>query len=430
MNFSNNLIMLNWRSLIKRGSKKIRGVGDKALSLGRRFWGLKFRWKLLLFILGLFLLGRGYFAYQRQEQAAARSEIVAVEREDLVHEAVRSGKVELQGVIDVKPPLSGVLVELRVENGQLVAQGDVLFKVKSTASEAQQAAAWSSFLAAQNAYEEAKINIGNNEWASFESAKQGIMAAEMALEQYEKDHRDKLTEDNKEYQQLIQSLKISRLNVETQVQIPARIDARLEQARMEYLAASASYQASKDGTYKAPTAGRVENLGVNVGENIVADVGDKSGTPLFLLVPAGKKTVSMQIGANDAMTLKVGQTANIRSNLVKETDFLAEIVRVDKVGRTSESGLSYRAWLEVDDISDQLLLGTPVEISIKTGEALGALVVPSLAVVEGEVTIVDEDGAVLEKRTVEVGLKGRGKVEIVSGVAEGELVLVRYSDEN
>ena len=398
----------------------------KKRSLWRRFWGLKFRFKLLIIIVVGGLAWYAFASVQAKKRLAASREIVPVTREDLRREVIRPGKIELQGVIDVRPPLSGVLTELNIENGQLVAEGEILFKVKSTASEAQQTAAWASFLAARNAYEEAKINHGNNEWASFESAKQGIIAAEQALEQFEKDFPDKKNDNNKEYQQLLQSLKVARLNVETQVLIPARIGDRLEQARAEYLAASASYQASKDGTYKSPTAGRIENLGVNVGENVVADVGDKTGTPIFLLVPAGKKTISMQIGANDAMTLKVGQPASVRSDLLKEVNFAAQIVRVDKVGRTTDSGLSYRAWLEVEDTSDQLLLGTPVEIAIQNGEALGVLTVPSLALQDGQVIIVNEAGEVLESRAVSVGLKASGKTEITSGVSEGELVLVQH----
>jgi HlyD family secretion protein len=393
-------------------------------NLWQKFKCLKFRWKLLLFIIVITVIWSNYSSHVKKQRAAANLEVVAVTRGDITREAVRTGKVELQGVINVKPPLSGVLTELNVYNGQTVTEGDVLFKVKTTATEAQQAAAWASFVAARNAYEDAKINIGNTEWASFESAKQSVITAEKAVEQFEQDHPDKKNDDDKDYQSLLQALKVARLTVDMQVQIPARVDDRIEQARADYLAASAAYQASKDGTYRSPISGRVENLGVNLGENVIADVGDKEGTPLFLIVPAGNKTISMSVGANDAMTLEVGQTASVRSNLTKNATFSAQIVRVDKVGRSGDSGLTYRAWLKLDDAQDQLLLGIPVEISIQTGASSNTLIVPSLAVVNDTVTVVDQSGAELEKRPVEVGLRASGQTEIISGLEEGEYVLV------
>jgi multidrug efflux pump subunit AcrA (membrane-fusion protein) len=397
-------------------------------SLWKRFSLMKWRWKILGLVVIVGLGWFGYYSYSQQKKIEANREVVMVTREDLVREAVRTGKVELQGVVSVRPPLSGVLTELAVTNGQVVNENEVLFKVKAVTSEAQQAAAWERYVTARNTYEDAKIMIGNTEWANFEGAKQNVIAAEQTLEKFEKDFPDKKKADNKEYQVLVQALKVARLNVEMQVNIPARIGDRLEQARASYLAASAAYKASKDGTYKSPITGKIENLGVNVGENVLADVGDKEGTPLFLIVPAGKRTVSMHIGVNDAATLQVGQMATVKTTSLKGLGFSAQIVRVDKVGKTSnDGGLTYRAWLEIDDESDKLLLGVPVEVTIKIGESINTLVVPSLAVVEGMVTVVNEAGEILEKRAVEVGLKSLGKTEILSGLSEGERVLVDHN---
>ena len=405
-----------------------RGQHADRPSLWQRWCQLHNRYKWLLLLLLLFGCAR-YRSWCQQVHLEANREAVPVVRQDLTKEAIRTGKVELQGVIEVKPPLTGVVTALHVANGQSVREGDILFTVKSNATQAQQAAAYASYLAAKNAYEEAQLTINNTEWANFESVKAGIIQAERAVEEFEREFPEKKTDDNKEYQALLQSLKVARLQVDMQVNFPNRIGDKLQQARAEYQAAVAAYNASRDGTYRSPIAGRVENLGINQGENVVADVGDEKGTALFLLVPEGRKTITMQIGANDALLLQVGQTASVRADIVKDATFSAQIVRIDKVGKNSgEHGLTYRAWLEVDDPDDLLLLGIPVEITIQTNYIPQALVVPSLAVLDDTVTVVDADKNIIDPcRLVETGLKTMGQTEIISGLQEGEYVLVDYN---
>ena len=169
-------------------------------------------------------------------------------------------------------------------------------------------------------------------------------------------------------------------------------------------------------------------MGINEGENVIANVGDKKGTPLFLIVPNGRKTISMQIGPNDAMVLSEGQNAIVKTDYVKDATFAAQVVRIDKVGKNVEGkGLRYRAWLEVGDYQNQLLLGIPVEISIITAESSNTLVLPLEAVHNDMVTVVTENQNLkysYEERAVTLGIKTGGKVEIIEGLQMGEKVLI------
>ena len=84
----------------------------------------------------------GNFASQQQWQAnAVVSEVV---RQDLVKELIRSGKIELQGVFQVTPKISGVIKQLKVTNGQKVKANEILFQIKSDASAAEKASAYAS----------------------------------------------------------------------------------------------------------------------------------------------------------------------------------------------------------------------------------------------------------------------------------------------
>lgn len=89
-------------------------------SLWQKWKSLKKRWKFLIIIVLLIGLGKVYSNFNKQKQTEANREIVSVIREDLKKEMIRSGKVELQGVVDVTPPISGVISKLNIKNGQHV----------------------------------------------------------------------------------------------------------------------------------------------------------------------------------------------------------------------------------------------------------------------------------------------------------------------
>jgi HlyD family secretion protein len=121
----------------------------------------------------------------QKKQAKINQEIITVMREDLKKEVIRSGQVELQGVVEVKPPISGVITELLVENGQEVKEGQILFKIKSNATQAETSRAWATYLSAKNTYETAQRETGVDEWNEFESAKQAMMAIEEEIKTFE-----------------------------------------------------------------------------------------------------------------------------------------------------------------------------------------------------------------------------------------------------
>lgn len=400
-------------------------VNNPKLSLWQKWKQLKKRWRFLLIVVFLIVIGVTWSKISQAKKIAANREIVNPIREDLSKEAIRSGQIELQGVVKVTPPISGVLTQLFVDNGQAVEEGETLFKIKSNATAAEKNAAWSSYLSAKNTYEEAKISSGSQEWNSFESAKKTMLEIEAQLKTFEETYPEKKNNDNKEYQQLKLTESIARRNLDAATLEPNQNSNRLNAAKAAYQAALSAYNASIDGTYTSPITGRIENLGINEGENVIAKVGDEEGTPLFLIVPDGKKTISMQIGPSDALALKVGQTATVKSDYVKNATFSAQIVRVDKVGTsTTDKGLVYRAWLEVDDLENQLLLGTAVEISIITAQKSQVLTLPSEAIHNDYVTLVTAQGKFLEERALTTGLKANGKTEIINNLSETDFVLI------
>jgi RND family efflux transporter MFP subunit len=83
-------------------------------------------------------------------------------------------------------------------------------------------------------------------------------------------------------------------------------------------------------------------------------------------------------------------------------------------------------------LSGTLPVGTPVQVSIVTGERAGAVIVPAAAIVQdasrAAVFVVGPDGKA-HRREVEAGLVSDADAEIVSGLREGEKVVVKGHEE-
>lgn len=408
--------------------KNIKSLFSSLINQLKKLKKLKKRWWFLIIVVLAIIGWRAWSATAAKNLSATQSMVVVVERRDLIKTLIRSGKVELQGVFQVTPKISGVVAQLKVSNGQKVKTGEKLFMIKSDADAAEKSSAYASFLSAKNSFEEAKNNIGNTEWINFEQTLNALVQTEDKVKKFKEEHPDRLTVDDVEYQTLLTELSVAKRRIEMATLEPSMADQRLKAARAAFNAAQATYQNTLDANYLSPINGTVENLSVNEGEKVVAGVGDKSGTPLFLIIPEGKKTISMQVGLRDVNLLHVGQTALVKDKILKDKEFSATISRIDKVGTKSESGsgLNFRVLLEIDQEDNELSYGNAVEIEIEVDKRENVLTLPSSVVIDNQVTITNEKKEKLEVRTVETGLKAGGEVEILDGLSEGEMVLEEF----
>ncbi len=412
--------------------KPMKKIYKKILAIWKK---LKLFWKIVVIILLITIINSIISLFTSSDQdldLLSLSTPVIVT--DLAKEIIRSGQVELQGVIEVTPPISGTIEELNVQNGQEVAIDDILFTIKSSASGAEQANAYAAYLSAQKTYQESIDLIGRQEWLDFETARTAMTKIEEEIKQYAIDYPDQANPSVIQYQELLRQQESARLTLDKALAETTLINNQQQIVQANWRAAQSAYQSSQDGDYLSPITGRVENLGVNQGESVRADIGDTTGTPLFLLIPSGNKTISLSLGAKDAQTVQIGSQAKITTSLLPDQEFTATVVRLDKVAQTnsnsdsgqSASGANYRVWLELADPEDQILLGTSVQVTLAIEAKTGILAVPSDAISDNQVQIVDQTGNVLETRAVTTGLESLGMTEITSGVVAGELIAPVY----
>jgi multidrug efflux system membrane fusion protein len=179
----------------------------------------------------------------------------------------------------------------------------------------------------------------------------------------------------------------------------------------------------RDAFVKAPIAGVIQTRTVQTGQYV------QTGTVLATLVRRDPLLLRFRVPERDAARIKPGQQARFR---VREDsrEFTAKVVHVaesaDDVSRLVDITAN------IDDPGDRALRpGSFAEISVPVASASEAPVIPVSAVRPSErgflAYVVEGDKAV--ERILTLGMRSAdGRVEVLSGLAGGESLVIRGSE--
>lgn len=142
------------------------------------------------------------------------------------------------------------------------------------------------------------------------------------------------------------------------------------------------------------------------------------GQQLLELGDPARARITATVDERDITRVRVGQEALMSS------EGLPEMVR----GRVSEitpggdpNQRAFRVRIALEDAAN-LPFGLTLEVNIVTDRHKSALLVPAGAVTDGTVWVMDEGRA--QRRDVTTGIAGSDRIEVLTGLAAGETVIV------
>jgi membrane fusion protein, multidrug efflux system len=290
---------------------------------------------------------------------------VAVARTDTVRDEIAAtGQIEAVQSIDLRPEVDGRIVDIVIREGQEVEQGTPLFKV----DDAQ--------LKAQVAQLEAQRDL----------AQQALARAK------------ELAQEN------------------------ASSAADLEKAEAEARSAQAQYDLQRirleRTVVRAPFAGVVGQRYVSLGDYVT------TSTKLVSLHTVNPQRASFQVPERFARQLRPGQSVTFRVAAIAGRDFRGDVEFVDPVVQLPGRTILVKA--RVPNPDRVLQPGMFIEAHLVTDVRPKAVVVPEEAVVptQGSTAVWVVTGGKAERRTVVLGVRTPGFVEIASGVEAGAQVVV------
>jgi RND family efflux transporter MFP subunit len=282
----------------------------------------------------------------------------------IAREVTVSGTVEPIRTVAVNSQMAGALLDVNVEEGSPVREGQVLARIDAREIAAQVRSAQASYGVAQAALERAEQL----------RQRQVITAAE-----YERDQA-------------------------------ARDAAR---AQLDGLRARQGYS-----TVRAPSSGVITVKSVESGDVVGAQ------TKLFEIADVSTMVVPVRVSELDVVKLSPGDRARVELDALPGRTLDGRIRRVFPSADPATRLVPVEVALQGEG-ARAARPGFLARVSLALGQNQGVKLVPQSAIVQsaGETSVfVVKDGKA-ERRPVETGLTSRGQVEVLSGLEAGETVV-------
>lgn len=388
---------------------------------------------VIIFVLAAILVmgGAGYYGFSTTQTPTPTPEpqTVSVTTCDVEQTVTAPGNLENVNVADVKMPATGKLSAITVRVGDLVKAGQTLAELDPVTKTQAQV----DLLEAQDALEDAQKNRNVLDYpratdAFIKDLRKKVNNQKDVVDELENNYRH--AEDPLIRGQVLASLtsakeELTRLESNLNWYVSKPTDQDKTNADSELALAQAKYDAVQaileSLEIKAPFDGVVFAVSAQVGETYQGE------TTLFTVGDPKALEVKANITEEDFPIVAVGQAVEIFF------DARADITVQGKVNRVIPQRIEgdrprYNIYITLDEVPDGLADGMTADSAITIQKREGVMCLPrSIVRASGvdTVTLKIWVNNATETREVTVGLRGDSNVEIVSGLSEGEQVIIQ-----
>lgn len=367
--------------------------------------------------LSLLALAAGHVAAQAQTPAAASAQaapaagpsvtVTKAKVSEIVQSVVVSGSMIARDEVLVQPEVDGLsIVAILAEEGDRVATGQVLAKLSRTTLEVQKT---------QNDAQIARAEAGIAQaTAQIAEAQANLVAADNNFDRT-KALRSTGNVSNETYDQrdAIARAAAAKLNSSKQALAIATADMALARAQGRDIEVKLGRT-----EIKAPQGGIVSRRSAKLG----ATAAMSAVEPLFRIVADGAVELEAEVAEVELPGLKLGQPVAVTP--AGATQALAGTIRLiaPEVDKASRLGRVRVALIGNPPVA----IGSFARGVIETGrKTVVTLPLSAIAYTRSGATVQSVTDGKVTTKTVQLGLAGDGRAEIVSGVSEGETVVAR-----
>jgi HlyD family secretion protein len=329
---------------------------------------------------------------------------------------------------NVTPKISAPVKRVLVNRGDHVRVGQLLAELESSDLAASANESSHQYEQTQAAYQ---TLTGATVLEDKTKAQSDVQTAQQTLDAAKKlyDHRFELQREGALAQKLVDDAKVAMVQAQSQLdtaqrhlealnQVSQREAIRSAQAQMN--AAKAHFDnASVQLSYAkivSPIAGVVADRSVYPGEM------PPSGTPIISIIDISQIVARANVPVKEAASVRVGRPARISG---PDGDLAGQVTVVSP--SVDPNTTTVEVWVQVANPGERLKPGGTVRVAIIAETIQNTMVVPAAALLNSDeggqkVMVVTKD-SVAHERKVSVGVRQGDRVQILSGLQEGDQVV-------
>ncbi len=354
------------------------------------------------------------FNLQSQREKSLKVTVDKVKKENLTSITSASGEVKPKKNVNISAHVAGRIVRIGVEEGQRVKENDFLLKLDSTQYEA----------------------MADRDRALISSYKADLIRAEATLKKDEKYYeRQKKLYNEK----LISEELLEAANAQYEIS-KAQHQAILFQIEQAQASLQSTLDTLSKTIYNSPIDGIITSLRVEEGEIAMIGTMNNPGTILMTIADLSVMEVEVEVDETDVIGVKIGHRAEVRVDALPDQTIKGKVTEIGSSAlqqtTTAQESKDFKVVITLENPPESLKPGLSASADIITAEKQDVLAVPISAIVlrekeeENNKNDEQEEGVYVVENSrvkffpVEKGIMGEMMIEIISGLEEGQEIVV------
>ena len=337
-------------------------------AMWQKVWQYK-KWLIFAVVLAVAAWG-GTVYYGKSSKPTVTGTTITAGRGDILATVSATGTIAAVNSVDVSSKITGLIAAVKVNENDTVKAGQIMIVLDDTSQKAQVA--------------QTRAQL-TNAAANYERSKQLAAIGGVAIQQLDAD-------------------------------------------RTTYSVAQATYDNAvsqyDDTIIRAPIDGLVIGKPIPAGQTVAPGISN----PMVLLTVAdlSKMQIQVQVDESDIGRVKLGQKIDFTVDAYPGKTFTGVVSLISQKAVIQQNVIYYTVYVNVDSSQGLLFPTMTARVTIKVGESRNTLIVPLSAIKEtkGQKYVqVMVDGKP-QSVQVQPGLADDEKVEILSGIQEGDQIVL------
>jgi HlyD family secretion protein len=374
----------------------------------------------------------GFVVMSRPTNEIDSSRLATVERGDIARSVVATGRIEPITKVEIKSKANGIIKELKVQVGDVVAPGQTLAELDKENLAARVREAKAALIGAESNLKAAEAQLEKNkveaEGPDVPFAKRNFDRAERLLKE------GVLPQQSYDDARSSYELASNRQNV-ARAQLTVS-EAKVSQAKAEVAQAQAAVDRAEEelnyATVRSPIGGMVLSRDVEIGSPVssILNMG-AAATLVMVLGDISQVYVRGKVDEADIGVVKLNQPSRIKVETFKDKIFDGKVTQISPLGVDKDNVVTFEVKVSINNPGKLLRANMTANAEIVLEEHKGALLVPESAVIYDnqrnasvEIPAPGQPKG-RERKPVKVGVSNGSRTEVLEGLSEKQQIILQ-----